>query len=103
VLEREVGRVLERFDRRLDPAAVIDDDLDPLPLDQALDPLGVPERGDARVGDEHRAGHAESLQLPAGVGRSAGTVLHRRSLHREDGLKVGRHGSLLLFPTNWVG
>ena len=68
VLERVIRRGLERVDRRLDPAVVIDDDLDSLPLDQALDPLGVPERRDAGIGDEHRPTHAEALQLPARVG-----------------------------------
>ena len=41
-------------------------------------------RGDAGIGDEQRARHAEALELPAGVGGGAGPELDRRRLQRED-------------------
>ena len=86
MLECEVARLLERVERRLDVTAVEHDDLDVLVLDEPLDPLRVTERGHARIGDEQRAPHAESPQLPAGVGGGAGTELDRRRLEREDAL-----------------
>ena len=104
VLDREVGGVLEGVDRGLDAGAVVDDHLDALVLDQALDALGMPERRNARVGDHHHPLDAEALELPSRVGRGATAKLHRRGFHREDRLVVGSHGSLLLLASlcPWV-
>ena len=89
VLESEVGGVLERIDRRLDPRAVVEHDLDPLTLDQSLDPLRVTERGHSWVCHQHRPPHPQTPQLPSRVGGGSGAELHRRGLHREYRLVIG--------------
>ena len=103
VLEREVGRRLKGLERRLDARASEHHDLDALGGDQALDPLRVPERGDAGVGDEHRPRDPEPAQLPAGVGAGARPELHRRRLHGEDRLALGGHVQSLAYPRAWPG
>ena len=81
---REVGRVLERVERRLDARAVVDDDLDALGLDRRAHAVGMP--GAATPGSVTSSARvdAEALELPAGVGRGAGAELDRRRLERED-------------------
>ena len=68
---RDVGGLLERLERRLHADAVVDHHLDALGLDAAAHAVGVARRGDAGIGDEQRARHAEALELPAGVGGGA--------------------------------
>ena len=93
---REVGGVLEGLERRLHAGAVVDDDLDALaPRSLARTRSGWPSGGDAGVGDQQRALHAEALELPAGVGGGAGPELDRRRLQGEDRLVLaGMRSSL---------
>jgi hypothetical protein len=91
---REVGGVLEGVERRLHASAVVEHDLDALALDRLAHAVGVAERGDARVGDQHRARDAEAFELPAGVRHGARPELDRRGLQREDGLVLSHATSV---------
>ena len=85
-LAREVGRVLERVERRLDARAVVDDDLDALGPDRARDAVGVPgPRRPGRCTSSARVTPSRLSSQPASAD-GAGAELDRRRLQGEDRL-----------------
>jgi hypothetical protein len=91
--KREVDRVLEGVDRRLDAGSVVHDDLDALGFDPRPDALRVPEGGDAGIGDEHRPAHAQAPELPTRLLRGSCAELHRGGFDGEDRFVVRGHRS----------